>query len=91
MSQQEPLEAKQHKLFVGALPQATNEDGLKGYFSKYGEVIEAVVMRDNQNQGRSRGFGFVVFAEADQLERALSVRVLLVLASNSNIRHHVSH
>jgi len=32
------------------------------YFSRYGEVIDCVVMK-NQTTGKSRGFGFVTFRD----------------------------
>lgn len=36
----------------------TQADSLQRYFSRYGEVIDCVVMKNNET-GRSRGFGFV--------------------------------
>jgi cold-inducible RNA-binding protein len=58
-----------NKLFVGGLAWTTNETGLKAAFSKYGEVVEAVVVTD-RDSGRSRGFGFVTFADADSARKA---------------------
>jgi len=46
-----------------------NAEGLRAYFSKFGEVVEAVIMRDRAS-GRSRGFGFITFTDeavADQV------------------------
>ena len=40
------------------------------YFSRYGEVIDCVVMKNNDT-GRSRGFGFVTFADPENVHRAL--------------------
>jgi RNA recognition motif-containing protein len=51
------------KLFVGGLSFATTEDGLLAYFSAFGTVKEAIVMR-NPSSKRSRGFGFVTYEEA---------------------------
>ncbi|KAJ2156142.1 hypothetical protein GGF46_005386 [Coemansia sp. RSA 552] len=48
------------KLFVGGLSWETDETRLHGYFSKYGQIIECSIMRD-QSTGRPRGFGFVTF------------------------------
>ncbi|KAL8136605.1 hypothetical protein V2J09_002606, partial [Rumex salicifolius] len=50
------------KLFIGGISWETNEERLKEYFSTYGEVVEAVIMKD-RTTGRARGFGFVVFAD----------------------------
>jgi RNA-binding protein Musashi len=44
------------KLFVGGLSWETTQDSLQRYFSRYGEVIDCVVMKNNET-GRSRGFG----------------------------------
>ena len=57
------------KLFVGGLAWATSNDGLKAAFEPFGEVTEAVVITD-RDTGRSRGFGFVTFASADEAESA---------------------
>ncbi len=41
-------------------------------FSKFGDVVEARVILDRET-GRSRGFGFVTFANEDDAQRALSM------------------
>jgi RNA recognition motif-containing protein len=61
-----------NKLFVGGLAWATDSDGLKNAFSEYGEVAEAKVITD-RDTGRSRGFGFVTFAEDDNAKSALAM------------------
>ncbi|MBD3369599.1 RNA-binding protein [Candidatus Fermentibacteria bacterium] len=58
-----------NKLFVGGLAWATTDESLKEAFSEYGEVTDAKVILD-RNTGRSRGFGFVTFAEAESAETA---------------------
>ncbi|XP_053611806.1 heterogeneous nuclear ribonucleoprotein 27C isoform X2 [Plodia interpunctella] len=50
------------KLFVGGLSWETSQENLQRYFSRYGDVIDCVVMK-NSESGRSRGFGFVTFAD----------------------------
>lgn len=49
------------KLFVGGISAQTTTEALKGHFSKYGRITDAVVMSKN---GRPRGFGFVTFDAA---------------------------
>jgi len=52
------------KIFVGGLPWATDEDGLRAAFAEYGEITYAKVVTD-RDTGRSKGFGFVEF-DTDQ-------------------------
>ncbi|MBA0578630.1 hypothetical protein Gorai_020905, partial [Gossypium raimondii] len=58
------------KLFIGGISWDTNEGHLKEYFNTFGEVIEAVIMKD-RTTGRARGFGFVVFADPIVAERVI--------------------
>ena len=60
------------KLFVGGLAWATDSEGLKNAFSEYGEVEEAKVVTD-RDTGRSRGFGFVTFTEAENAKAAMAL------------------
>ncbi|XP_077211164.1 heterogeneous nuclear ribonucleoprotein 1-like [Tasmannia lanceolata] len=64
------MESDLGKLFVGGISWDTNEDRLKEYFMTYGEVVEAVIMKD-RNTGRARGFGFVIFANPAVAERVV--------------------
>jgi len=50
------------KIFVGGISWETNEERLREYFETFGEVVEAVIMKD-RNTGRARGFGFVIYAD----------------------------
>ncbi|KAG5447912.1 hypothetical protein CSKR_112312 [Clonorchis sinensis] len=61
------------KLFVGGLSQATNNGSLRLYFSRFGEVDDAVVMMDNKT-GRSRGFGYVKYREPESVTLALEAK-----------------
>ncbi|XP_077536356.1 heterogeneous nuclear ribonucleoprotein 27C-like isoform X1 [Haemaphysalis longicornis] len=49
------------KIFVGGLSWDTTQDGLRSYFSRFGEVVGSVVMC--YETGGSRGFGFVTFRD----------------------------
>lgn len=64
------MDSDQGKLFIGGISWETNEDKLKDYFQNYGEVMQAVVMRDKIT-GKPRGFGFVVFADPNIVDRVL--------------------
>jgi cold-inducible RNA-binding protein len=59
------------KLFTGGLSWHTNDDSLRRAFEVFGEVLEARVIVDRQT-GRSRGFGFVTFAQAEDADRAMA-------------------
>jgi RNA recognition motif-containing protein len=58
------------KLFVGGLSWGTSDDGLRAAFESFGEVVEAKVVLD-RDTGRSRGFGFVTFADDAAATRAM--------------------
>lgn len=64
------MEMDHGKLFVGGISWDTNEERLRDYFQNFGEVVEAVIMRDRAT-GRARGFGFVVFADPAVAERVV--------------------
>ena len=59
------------KLFVGNLSWNTDDQGLFDAFAQFGEVMEAKVVTD-RDSGRSRGFGFVTFANEEAGEDAMS-------------------
>jgi RNA recognition motif-containing protein len=59
------------KLFVGGLSWNTTNDGLRQAFERFGQVAEAKVITDRET-GRSRGFGFVTFANPAEADAARS-------------------
>ncbi len=59
------------KLYVGNLPWSLNDQSLKEMFSPFGEVTEAVVIMDKYTS-RSKGFGFVTFANEADAEKAIA-------------------
>ncbi|KAG1663848.1 Heterogeneous nuclear ribonucleoprotein 27C [Nymphon striatum] len=64
------LHSSESKIFVGGLSWETDRDSLSNHFSKYGEVVDCVVMKDN-GTGKSRGFGFVTFKEPSVVQNIL--------------------
>ncbi|MBT4856859.1 RNA-binding protein [Candidatus Uhrbacteria bacterium] len=59
-----------NKLFVGSLPWAVDDQSLNDLFATYGEVLSARVVTD-RDSGRSRGFGFVEFADDASAQAAI--------------------
>lgn len=60
---------EENRMFIGGLAQATTNESLLGYFMQYG-AIDANVMMDKET-GRSKGFGFVLFASTEGVQLAL--------------------
>ncbi|KAJ3108486.1 hypothetical protein HDU96_007518 [Phlyctochytrium bullatum] len=58
------------RVFVGGLAWETTDGSLKAAFEGCGEVTQAMVVLDRET-GRSRGFGFVTFSEAEGAARAV--------------------
>ncbi|XP_075877306.1 cold inducible RNA binding protein a isoform X2 [Nelusetta ayraudi] len=59
------------KLFIGGLSFETNEDSLAAAFGKYGTIEKVDVIRDKET-GRSRGFGFVKYNNAEDAKDAMT-------------------
>lgn len=59
------------KIFVGNLPFSVDNDRLKEEFSKFGQVEETKIIMD-RNSGRSKGYGFVEFANREAADAAIA-------------------
>ncbi|MGA7097935.1 MAG: RNA-binding protein [Acidimicrobiia bacterium] len=59
-----------NNLYVGNLTFNTTNADLEALFAQHGEVTKAQVITDRET-GRSRGFGFVEMASADQAQAAI--------------------
>ena len=59
-----------HKLFIGGLPFSASSERLRGVFEQAGGVESATVVME-QDTGRSRGFGFVEMATAEEADAAV--------------------
>lgn len=69
-AKQKEHDERQRKLFIGGLPKNLKDEVLKDYFSSFGKVQKAYVVKDYKT-GNTRGFGFVIFADAESYNRAL--------------------
>lgn len=57
------------KLFVGGIPYDTDDESLREFFVRFGEIKEAVVIRDRDTL-QSKGYGFVTFHDKDCAKQA---------------------
>ena len=58
------------RLFVGNLSYQTMENDLQDYFSQAGAVNSVNLMMDKMT-GKSRGFAFIEFADANEANKAI--------------------
>lgn len=58
------------KVFVGGLSRETTTNGLRGYFERFGDISDCVVMKD-RSTGAPRGFGFVTYASQTIADRVV--------------------
>ncbi|ESQ51001.1 hypothetical protein EUTSA_v10022589mg [Eutrema salsugineum] len=61
--------AKFTNVYVKNLAETTTDDELKNTFGEFGKITSAVVMKDGD--GKSKGFGFVNFDNADDAAKAV--------------------
>jgi len=55
---------------VGNLPYKLDEAELEQFFSDCGQVEEVIIIKE-RGTGRSKGFGFVTFADEDSTKKAI--------------------
>ena len=58
-------------IYVGNLAFSTDSAALRTLFADFGEVTSAQVISD-RDTGRSRGFGFVEMASAEDAQKAIA-------------------
>lgn len=59
------------KIFVGGLPPGCEEEKLMEHFMAYGQIVDAVTMKDRAT-GAPRGFGFVTFDNTDSADAVMA-------------------
>lgn len=60
-----------NKVYVGNLAWGVDNSTLENLFSEQGRVLDAKVIYDRES-GRSRGFGFVTYGSAEEVNKAIS-------------------
>jgi RNA-binding protein Musashi len=71
IQKEDPAFSELPKMFIGGLSWQTAPEGLREYFSKFGDITEVMVMKDPTTR-RSRGFGFVTFADPSSVDKVLT-------------------
>ncbi len=59
-----------NKIYVGNLPYGTTESELEAFFGEFGPIDHINIVTDRYT-GRSKGFGFVEFANESSVEPAM--------------------
>lgn len=57
------------KLFIGNLSWGISSEDLAELFAEFGEVTEAIIIKNER--GQSKGFGFVTFADGAAADAAI--------------------
>jgi cold-inducible RNA-binding protein len=60
------------KIYIGNLHYSIETEQLIEKFSSYGEIVDAVVIKDKET-GASRGFGFVTYSEPSAARTAMEM------------------
>ena len=75
-------------MFIGGLHLSTEVETLKDYFTKWGSIIDAVVMTDGATK-RSRGFGFVTYSSSQAVDDCLAAKPHVI--DGKDVRKYHSH
>ncbi|HVR61713.1 MAG TPA: hypothetical protein VMU50_07420 [Polyangia bacterium] len=59
------------KLFIGGLGSMTTAAELRAFFSRFGELVDAMVVV-NRSTGQSRGFGFISYRSSTEADQAIA-------------------
>jgi len=70
---EDPLESEgMRKMFIGGINRETALDSINEHFSKFGTIVDSVIIKDHDNC--SRGFGFVTYERSAEVEVAFQSR-----------------
>ncbi len=75
-----------NKLFIGGLSWDTNDQGLRDAFAPFGTVSDAKVITDRET-GRSRGFGFVTYADEGAARDCARTAKHVILDKVVDVKH----
>ena len=63
-AKEKEVDEKGRKIYVGGLPRNLPDKELQEYFSQFGEIAKAYVVKDYKTN-KTRGFGFVIFVNTE--------------------------
>eukprot|EP00252_Welwitschia_mirabilis_P020734 TRINITY_DN513_c0_g1_i1.p1 TRINITY_DN513_c0_g1~~TRINITY_DN513_c0_g1_i1.p1 ORF type:complete len:242 (-),score=41.18 TRINITY_DN513_c0_g1_i1:929-1654(-) len=64
-------ESNPGKIFIGGLARETTKAKFAEHFSKYGKIIDSVIMKDRFT-GNPRGFGFVTYEDPSVVDKVIA-------------------
>jgi RNA recognition motif-containing protein len=73
------------KIYVGGLPKNLPDKQLKQYFSQFGELDKAYVVKDYKTN-KTKGFGFVIFKDNYGFEKSLACEEHQILGKEVHAR-----
>ncbi|XP_026454350.1 heterogeneous nuclear ribonucleoprotein D0-like [Papaver somniferum] len=76
-AKEDQMHKGQGRIFVGGLSMETNEDTLKDHFKKFGEVVEAVIIKHRDTRSL-KGFGYVHFSDPSVADKVLFKRHVIL-------------
>jgi RNA-binding protein 39 len=71
---------RQRKIYIGNIPREINELVLRNMFEPFGAVESSNVIKDPN--GKSQGYGFILFRERDVVEKAILAMNGMLIGSN---------
>lgn len=77
------------KLFVGGIKDEHEDDDLRQYFSKFGNVTTVNIVNDKDN-GKRRGFAFVEFDDYDPVDKVVCEFFFLIFQISVHVNNCVS-
>ncbi|CAF1302068.1 unnamed protein product [Rotaria magnacalcarata] len=72
------------KLFVAGLREGINEENLRQHFSRFGNIVEVLVMKDRD--GKPRGFAFVTYDDYDAVDKAVLEKPHIINGRNLDVK-----